>query len=456
MTSGKKVAEATVHHNGYTGQFLGPKNLNLDKYGQTNIQVNQRTTLEMAVGSPASLMEHVIPLEDAQGLRTGRAVAAAGVSTPSDLDGLERVARERPQYFWTPRGFPIRRGRVHPNSPVMQRRVLARGMSPGNGGNMSGALRRYQSDVLLQRDLVQLSEDAVNALKDHELAQFDGIVWRGFGGTDVWCDICWRTARGMITPATELEVRLLPAPEEYVNKKNACGILYGMIAANSRMPKSKIIAFKVQRHRGPHPEDKALVAGVGVLRSSISSPMNYDSTNLFALLREKGCGLVEVRPRVVPVPLAHLREEFLFIDRRHRVRLPEEQSPGLRNLLEGVGSLLDLDREALHVIVIMGEFRGEEMYVVKEAVLKKLPGRVYPVMANMRPDVRNNTADYLVTDFVTAPQLPTAVTTLFSDPGTRIARDGLTPEEFLNRVASPVEATEASEIAAQIEGMFHS
>ena len=185
------VTASTMHQNGKSEVLLGPKTVNLKHWPPTDY-VHHRYRNDVAfvtVGSLAKLLEHTYGLVVVQGTNPNGVVVIAGaVSTPQDIEGLAKIAQRREVELHTGRGLLMRRSVIHPNSPQVIARVLARGAYQGNGSSPKMALERLQTDTLLRADLDSFVEEEVESFARSRVAGFTAVYPKGFGGTYPWME----------------------------------------------------------------------------------------------------------------------------------------------------------------------------------------------------------------------------------------------------------------------------
>lgn len=402
-----------------------------------------------AIGSLARFLEVIYFTSEVQMITPNGLAVLAGGATPQDMNGILRIVEHRKEDKRARRGWFPSWGIVHPNSPLVKARILGEGAYPGNRSRQDVALERLQTDLILREELNKLVNDTANAIKRHRCSNFTGIHLRGFGGSDPWAEYFGRKLRATVKENWEVEVRFIPAADELMNRKNARGSLYKIIS--EPVPENKLIVVKQQQCRGPSEDDPALAVGLMALVSSAYASNNPDAATLFEILRHDCCGWVEARPAVVSVPLGIVDTSFLFWHRTHQVKPPEADSPGLRMILTTIRRLIASDPQAVHAVVLAGNFQLDESRLVRDAVLRMgQPGKIVCVLATMQARVKGNSAQYLICDFTSARQLPTPVTTLFSDSSVIPTRGGLDPGEFLRNIQPPEEVKIAQEIEKQL------
>lgn len=439
------VEQSTIHQNGRPETLLGPKTVDLKNYGPTDHPNYRKDGALVAVGSTVRLLEKAYKVAVTQGLTpNGLAAIIGAASTPSDIEGLVRIAEGRPFAVRTGHGWLFRREVIHPNSPVVRAGILARGAFQGNGADVKTAVERLQTDILLRAELDSVVSATAGTLATHRQAGITKVSVRGFGGTDPWAEYVNRCLKTAIKVNMNLDLRLIPAREETLNRENAKGTLYNMLSKT--VPDDTLILAKALCQRGRQADDSALMAGVLVITGNSYASDNPDAATLFRTLRAFGA-YVEVRAAEVNVPLAQLETSLFGWRWIHQIRAPEAESPGLRILLGKVLSLVSLDADAMHVLVVAGSFTAAEERAIRKATTSMAaPGHIIPVVAHMYPKVVGPVAKYLVCDFVAAPQLPRSITSVFLDGDLVMSRSGLTRQEFLDRMKAPSEWERAKEV----------
>lgn len=383
---------------------------------------------------------------------SGVAVIHGIASTRGDGNRLQSIQSARPAERRSRlRWYTPFISQLKPNSPVVMAGSAGEGRYDGNFSNQLTAIRRLQTDPLLRDELKEAAARQAAVLRSHGLGSFVPVLPKGFGGTDPWSDYFERQLLSSIGADRSIELRVMPAGDERNLQQNAAGQLFFRLATET-VPEKHIVVVFAQSRRGSHETDPALVSGLLMLTGNDHSiPSNPDAANIFGNLRDDMCGWIEVRPRVVRIPLDHLEAGFMWWKRRFS-KPSSDGSTGLHYVLNAVKDLFDEDPESRHVVTCTGLWWGRDVERLRESILNLAPvGGALPVFGSMWPKVEGGCALFHIVDFVTSPTLPPLVTNLIRRTPVVARRGGIEPGDVADAFAPPDGTRQAEEIQVALD-----